>query len=134
MQLLKLTTALAAAALLSGAVLLSGMAAAQTPQPLKIGASLPITGGLSVSGEKHRRGYALCTKLINEAGGILGRQVELIVSDNRSDTATAINQYERFINVDKVEAVYGTFSSRLTFPIASILSANGFESSVARVH
>jgi len=123
MQLLKLTAALAAAALAGG------MAVAQaqdTPQTLKIGASLPITGGLSVSGEKHRRGYALCTKLINEAGGVLGRQVELIVSDNRSDTATAINQYERFINVDKVEAVYGTFSSRLTFPVASILSANGF--------
>ncbi|MBB4956073.1 branched-chain amino acid transport system substrate-binding protein [Agrobacterium vitis] len=89
---------------------------------IKIGASLPITGGLSVSGEKHKRGYELCTKLINEAGGILGRQVELIVSDNRSDPATAINQYERFINVDKVDAVYGTFSSRLTFPVASILS------------
>lgn len=98
------------------------MANAAYADVLRIGASLPITGGLSVSGEKHRRGYELCTKLINEAGGILGRQVDLIVSDNRSDTATAINQYERFINVDKVDAVYGTFSSRLTFPVASILS------------
>ncbi|WP_331376818.1 amino acid ABC transporter substrate-binding protein [Sinorhizobium chiapasense] len=97
-------------------------ATAARAQTLKIGASLPITGGLSVSGEKHKRGYELCTKLINEAGGILGRQVELVVSDNRSDPATAINQYERFINVDKVDAVYGTFSSRLTFPVGSILS------------
>ncbi|MQX14224.1 ABC transporter substrate-binding protein [Sinorhizobium terangae] len=97
-------------------------ATAAQAQTLKIGASLPITGGLSVSGEKHKRGYELCTKLINEAGGILGRQVELVVSDNRSDPATAINQYERFINVDKVDAVYGTFSSRLTFPVGSILS------------
>lgn len=113
---MKLTAMLAAAA---AAAMAAGAAEAQT---LKIGASLPITGGLSVSGEKHRRGYELCTKLINEAGGILGRQVELVVSDNRSDTATAINQYERFINVDKVEAVYGTFSSRLTFPVASILA------------
>ncbi|WP_439632061.1 amino acid ABC transporter substrate-binding protein [Shinella sp.] len=104
---------------LAAMLLLAGVAHAEN---LKIGASLPITGGLSVSGEKHKRGYDLCTKLINQAGGILGRQVELIVSDNRSDTATAINQYERFINVDKVEAVYGTFSSRLTFPVASILS------------
>ncbi|MEW9613584.1 amino acid ABC transporter substrate-binding protein [Shinella sp. S4-D37] len=108
-----LLAATAAAAITAGAA---------QAENLKIGASLPITGGLSVSGEKHKRGYELCTKLINEAGGILGRQVELIVSDNRSDTATAINQYERFINVDKVEAVYGTFSSRLTFPVASILS------------
>lgn len=111
----KLNFALAATA----AMLMSNAAYAET---LRIGASLPITGGLSVSGEKHKRGYELCTKLINEAGGILGRQVELIVSDNRSDPATAINQYERFINVDKVDAVYGTFSSRLTFPVGSVLS------------
>lgn len=97
-------------------------ATAAHAENIRIGASLPITGGLSVSGEKHKRGYELCTKLINEAGGILGRQVDLIVSDNRSDPATAINQYERFINVDKVDAVYGTFSSRLTFPVAAILS------------
>lgn len=103
----------------TAAILMSNAAYAET---LRIGASLPITGGLSVSGEKHKRGYELCTKLINEAGGILGRQVELIVSDNRSDPATAINQYERFINVDKVDAVYGTFSSRLTFPVGSVLS------------
>jgi branched-chain amino acid transport system substrate-binding protein len=40
------------------------------------------------------------------------------VSDNRSDNATAISQYERFINVDGVEAVFGTFSSRLSFPVS----------------
>ncbi|URK89142.1 ABC transporter substrate-binding protein (plasmid) [Rhizobium sp. RCAM05350] len=113
MKLAKFLTTTAAAALLSSAVQAAN---------IKIGASLPITGGLSVSGEKHKRGYELCTELINDAGGILGRQVELVVSDNRSDPATAINQYERFINVDKVDAVYGTFSSRLTFPVASVLS------------
>lgn len=106
------------AAAVAACVLAAGVASAED---LKIGASLPLTGGLSVSGEKHKRGYELCTKLINEAGGILGRQVKLVVSDNRSDPATAINQYERFINVDKVDAVYGTFSSRLTYPIAAIL-------------
>nr|WP_298688593.1 amino acid ABC transporter substrate-binding protein [uncultured Dongia sp.] len=113
MKAIRLLAAVALGALLAGNAV---------AQDLKIGASLPLTGGLSISGEKHRRGYELCTKLINDAGGILGRKVELIVSDNRSDPATAINQYERFINVDKVEAVYGTFSSRLTYPIANILA------------
>lgn len=94
-------------------------------QDLKIGASLPLTGVFSVSGTKHQQGYQLCVDLINEAGGVLGRKVDLIMSDNRSDPATAINQYERFVNVDKVEAVFGTFSSRLTFPVANILSRYG---------
>lgn len=101
--------------------LVSGTASAQN---LKIGASLPLTGAFSISGEKHQAGYKLCVDLINQRGGILDRQVELLVSDNRSDNATAINQYERFINVDGVEAVYGTFSSRLSFPVASVLAKN----------
>lgn len=111
---------------LLGAVsmLVTGAALAQADKPLKIGASLPLTGNFSIAGTKHRQGYELCTDLINARGGILGRQVELVVSDNRSDPATAINQYERFINVDGVEAVYGTFSSRLSFPVANILAKN----------
>lgn len=110
-----LVTTAAATALLCGA------AHADT---LKIGASLPLTGNFSIAGQKHKQGYELCVDLINEKGGVLGREIELIVSDNRSDPATAINQYERFINVDGVEAVYGTFSSRLTFPVANILAKN----------
>lgn len=110
-------------AAIGAAVLLTGAAHAED---LRIGASLPLTGNFSVAGQKHQQGYEHCVNLINERGGILGRQVDLIVSDNRSDPATAINQYERFINVNGVEAVFGTFSSRLTFPVANLLAKNGF--------
>ena len=40
--------------------------------PVKIGASLPITGGLAINGQKHKDGYELCIDLINQAGGLLG--------------------------------------------------------------
>lgn len=93
---------------------------------IKIGASLPLTGAFSIAGSKHEQGYQLCVDMINDRGGIMGEQVDLIISDNRSDPATAINQYERFINVDQVDAVFGTFSSRLSFPVANILEKNGF--------
>lgn len=93
-------------------------------EPLIVGASLPLTGGFSVNGQKHKEGYELCIDLINEAGGLLGRPVEVIISDNRSDTETAINQYERLINVDNVDALFGTFSSRLTFPASAITEQN----------
>lgn len=109
----------------AAAATMAGPIAAQEG-PIRIGASLPLTGAFSIAGEKNRQGYGLCTRLLNERGGVLGRQIELIESDNRSDAATAINQYERFINVDGVDAVYGTFSSRLTFPVASILGKYGF--------
>ena len=101
-------------ALTTAAAALS-LVAADAAAEIKIGASLPLTGAFSIAGSKHEQGYQLCVDLINERGGILGEQVELILSDNRSDPATAINQYERFINVDGVDAVFGTFSSRLSF-------------------
>jgi branched-chain amino acid transport system substrate-binding protein len=89
-------------------------------EPIRIGASLPLTGGFSIPGAKHRDGYQLCVKLINERGGLLGRPVELLVNDNRSDTEAAVSQYERFINVDNVDLLFGTFSSLLTFPVSAV--------------
>lgn len=89
-------------------------------EPIKIGSSLPLTGGFAINGQKHKDGYQLCVDLINENGGLLGRQVELIVSDNQSDADTAIAQTERMINVDNVDLIFGTFSSALTFPMTSI--------------
>ena len=88
--------------------------------PIKIGASLPLTGDFAVNGQKHADGYQLCVDLINEAGGLLDREVELIVSDNQSDVETALSQTERFISADQAELIFGTFSSRLTFPTTAI--------------
>jgi branched-chain amino acid transport system substrate-binding protein len=97
-------------------------AAAQ--DPIKIGSSLPLTGGFSVTGEKHREGFQMCVDMINERGGLLDRPVQLVVSDNRSDTETAMSQYERLINVDNVDVTLGTFSSKLSFPVSSVLAKN----------
>ena len=115
----KLSTSAAWAA---AVVMLSLPAHAQ--KPIKIGSSLPLTGGFSVTGQKHKEGFELCIKMINDRGGLLGRPVTLIVSDNRSDTETAINQYERLINLDNVDVTFGTFSSKLTFPVSSLLARN----------
>ena len=93
-----------------------------TNASIKIGASMPLTGNFAVPGSKHLEGYEMCVDIINRHGGWLDQEVELVVSDNRSDTETAIAQYERFINVDKVDLTFGTFSSKLTFPISPILA------------
>ncbi len=92
---------------------------------IKIGASMPLTGNFAVPGSKHLEGYKMCVDMINSNGGWLGKNVDLVVNDNRSDTETAISQYERFINVDKVDLTFGTFSSKLTFPISPILAKYG---------
>ena len=79
--------------------------------PIVFASSLPLTGEFSGVGAKHKDGYQFCVDEINRLGGILGREVELIVEDNRSETETAVSQYERFINVDNADVLFGTFSS-----------------------
>jgi branched-chain amino acid transport system substrate-binding protein len=100
-------------------------AAPASGEAIVIGASLPLTGDFSVNGQKHKEGYELCADLLNQSGGLLGRPVEIIVSDNRSDTDTAISQHERLINADGVDLLFGTFSSRLTFPVSAIAQQYG---------
>jgi branched-chain amino acid transport system substrate-binding protein len=112
----------AGAASVIAAALLSLPAFAE--EPIKIGSSLPLTGNFAVTGKKHQEGFELCVKLIKANGGLLGRKIELIVSDNRSDTETALNQYERLINVDGAQITFGTFSSKLTFPVSALLARN----------
>jgi branched-chain amino acid transport system substrate-binding protein len=103
-----------------------GAGGALAQDAIRIGASLPLTGNFSVSGEKHKQGYELCAELINEKGGIGGAKLELAISDNRSDTETAISQTERMINLDSVDLLFGTFSSKLTFPVSAIAAQNGY--------
>ena len=98
--------------------------AAPPPDPIVFATSLPLTGEFSGVGAKHRDGYQFCVDEINAMGGILGRPVELIVEDNRSETEVTVAQYERFINVDNADILFGTFSSLLGYPSSSIAEQN----------
>jgi branched-chain amino acid transport system substrate-binding protein len=93
---------------------------------IRIGVSLPLTGEFSIPGSKHRDGYQFCVDKINEAGGLLGRQLEMMVTDNRSDTEVTVSQYERFINAENVDLIFGTFSSLLTFPATTVAEQAGY--------
>lgn len=93
--------------------------------PIVFATSLPLTGEFSGVGAKHRDGYQFCVNEINARGGLLGRPVELIVEDNRSETEVVVSQYERFINVDNADVLFGTFSSLLGYPSSSIAEQNG---------
>lgn len=88
--------------------------------PIVFAASLPLTGSFSVPGTLHQEGYQVCVDIINERGGLLGRPVELIVSDNQSDPETTVSQTDRFINVDNADILLGTFSTLLSFPASAV--------------
>lgn len=95
-------------------------------EPIVIGASLPLTGDFSEPGTAAGEGYAIWVAMVNEAGGLLGRPVELVVLDNASDQDTAVADYEKLITVDQVDLVVGPFSSRLVIPTSEVAARYGY--------
>lgn len=90
-------------------------------QPIRIGASLSITGKqYAVQGGYCREGYLLCQKHENSRGGVLGRSIELLIYDDQSDEKTAVRNYERLIAEDKVDAVLGPYGSAITEAVADV--------------
>jgi len=92
--------------------------------PLKIGISLPLTGRFSDSGQAAQDGYQLWAALINKKGGLLGRQVQLVIRDDASDQSTIVSDYNRLISEDHVDLLLGTFSSFLNLPASSVAEKN----------
>ena len=93
-------------------------------EPIKIGASLPLTGEFSQPGKAARQGYEVWRDTVNEAGGLLGRQVELVVKDDASDQNTVVADYNALIQRDQVDLLLGTFSSLLNLPASAAAERN----------
>ena len=89
-------------------MLLAGMSLAA--DVVKIGVYLPITGGNAVGGQLELDGVRLAH---NEQPTVLGKKVELIVIDNKSDKIEAANAVKRLVERDGVNAIIGTYGSSL---------------------
>ena len=87
---------------------------AEAQQVIRIGATMSQTGPYSTQGIPARNGYLLCQKQVNEKGGVLGRKLELLVHDDKSDNQTATKLYEKLVVEDKVDLVLGPYGAPLT--------------------
>lgn len=104
----------------------SASSSPSTKAPIVIGASLSLTGDFSADGQAFQHGYQLWASDVNAHGGLLGRQVTLkILNDNSSPTQVQTN-YQTLISADKVDLVFGPFSSLLTTPAASVAARYGY--------
>jgi branched-chain amino acid transport system substrate-binding protein len=103
----------------------SEKAAAPTDKPIVVGISLPLTGDFSQPGGEAKRGYQVWADQVNKAGGLLGRQVQLKITDDASNQDTVVSDYTKLITQDKVDLVLGTFSSLLNYPASSVAEKNG---------
>jgi branched-chain amino acid transport system substrate-binding protein len=89
-------------------------------EPIQIGISLPLTGDFSEPGKGVQRGYEAWAKIVNDGGGLLGRKVELKILDDQSNADRVVSDYEQLIGRDKVDLVFGPFSTRLVVPSARV--------------
>jgi branched-chain amino acid transport system substrate-binding protein len=107
---LKTCAAVIAALSLAGASVMPATAQG----PIRLGASLSLTGTYAKLGKNQHEGYQLCEKDLNAKGGLLGRKVQFVVYDDQSMPATAVRLYEKLITEDKVDGVMGPYSSPVT--------------------
>lgn len=122
MKFKKLLSLLAVSALATG--LLAGCGGeekAADSNVVKVGVFLPLTGDNAAGGELELRGIKLANQLHPE---VLGKKVELVVADNKSDKAEAASVAARLIEKDKVSAIVGSYGSSLSMAAGNIVKEN----------
>ena len=80
---------------------------AQAAEPIKIGLSGPFTGGSSSMGVSMRDGVRMAADEINKAGGVLGRQIQLVERDDEAKNERGVQIAQELINREKVVATVG---------------------------
>ncbi len=100
-------------------VLLIGVLAARpaAQQSIKVGVIQPLTGAFAASGTYVSNGARIAADEINAGGGVLGRKIELVVEDNKSNPTEAASVAEKLIVRDKVPVLMGAWGSSLTLAV-----------------
>ncbi|KAF5080607.1 MULTISPECIES: ABC transporter substrate-binding protein [Acetobacterium] len=88
---------------------------------IKIGVFEPLTGANAAGGELEVEGVELANKLRPE---VLGKKVELVIADNKSDKAEATTAAARLIEKDKVVAILGSWGSSLSIAAGDVVKTN----------
>lgn len=91
----------------------------QAAAPLRVGATLPLTGPLAAVGMIHKIAGEVFIEQLNKQGGLLGRKVEWVLLDDQSQPANARTLYERLVTSDKVDLLMGPYGT------SSIIAAMG---------
>lgn len=119
-------------------LLVAGMFAGCAPKPatgtpaadgasgdtIKLGVLAPLTGEVSVYGVAAKNGIDLAVGEINAAGGVLGKQIELMVEDEKGDVAEAVNGYNKLMSKGMV-ALLGDVTTKPTIAVAELAAADG---------
>ena len=96
---------------------------AQSNQPpVKVGMLLGFTGPAAQGAANYLAATKLAVKEINDAGGLLGRRIELVQADHGLDPARAVSEARRLVQLEKVTVVLGPEASGLAVAVAPIFN------------
>jgi len=115
-----LAGALSVFALIAG-TLAAGPAAAQTGEPVKIGYSMALTGGLAPNGKSALLAQKIWEEDVNAKGGLLGRPAKLIYYDDKSSPAEVPSIYTKLLDIDKVDLIIGPYATAQIAPAMPIV-------------
>lgn len=93
---------------------------ARGEEPVKIGFIDPLTGVLANVAQTEVQGAKYATAEINKNGGILGRQVQLLVEDSANDVGTGVEKALKLINRDKVDIICADVNSAIAYAISQV--------------
>jgi branched-chain amino acid transport system substrate-binding protein len=116
-----LAGAVAVFALIAAGGLAAAPAAAQTGEPVKIGYSLALTGGLAPNGKSALLAQKIWEEDVNAKGGLLGRPAKLIYYDDKSSPAEVPSIYTKLLDIDKVDLIIGPYATAQIAPAMPIV-------------
>ena len=94
---------------------------ARAAEPIKIGFSMSLTGGLASGGKTALIAMQVWEKDINAKGGLLGRPVKLVYYDDQSNSANVPGIYTKLLDVDKVDLVVSAYATNQIAPAMPIV-------------
>lgn len=108
----------------AAATMLGAPTIARGQEPIVIGTLMPLSGGGGVYGGDMQRAVVLEAEIINAAGGVLGRQIKLFHEDGQTNPDGAVRGARKLIDVNRVVAILGTWSSAVTLAVGPICVQN----------
>jgi branched-chain amino acid transport system substrate-binding protein len=106
-----------------GAGCWSSMSGAAASDPISIGAVLPLTGDAAHWGIPPCNGAQLAIEEVNRAGGIGGRELALVIADDRCSPAEGVSAFNKIMAAASPSAVLGAVCSGVTLALAPLAEA-----------
>jgi len=98
---------------------------AQEASAIRIGLIIPLTGATSQFGASMAAAAKVAAEEINDAGGVHGRKIEILIEDDQSNPEAAVRAAHKLIDVDRVVSIGGSYASAVTSAIAPLCWESG---------